>query len=85
MLKQQRDDFGISPPVLGRFTRKYMQHRPRTHLGQINIYAGKAIIYSLLPITENLQFSEHSDDVKLSEKEKIIALDRKSTRLNSSH
>ncbi|UJR21713.1 hypothetical protein I4U23_024790 [Adineta vaga] len=50
MLKMQRDNFGITMPVLGRFVRQYMQHRPRSNMKQIKIYGGKAIIYSLLPL-----------------------------------
>ncbi|CAF0811531.1 unnamed protein product [Adineta ricciae] len=50
MLKLQRDNFGVTMPVLGQFTRNYMHHRPRSDFERVKIYGGKAIIYSLLPL-----------------------------------
>lgn len=41
MLKTQRENFGITMPVLGQFVRKYMQHRPRTNFDSLKIHAGK--------------------------------------------
>ncbi|CAF0895013.1 unnamed protein product [Didymodactylos carnosus] len=50
MLKYQRDNFGVTMPILGQFIQKYMEHRPRPSLEQIRIHGGKAIVYSLLPV-----------------------------------
>lgn len=41
MLKTQRDNFGITIPILGQFVRKYMQHRPRSTYIPIEISNGK--------------------------------------------
>jgi len=41
MLKTQRDNFGITIPVLGQFVRKYMHHRPRSNFDHIQIHGGK--------------------------------------------
>lgn len=41
MLKTQRDNFGITMPILGQFVRKYMQHRPRSNFDHIQIHGGK--------------------------------------------
>jgi hypothetical protein len=41
MLKIQRDNFGITMPVLGQFVRKYMQHRPKSNFDHIQIHGGK--------------------------------------------
>ncbi|CAF3322328.1 unnamed protein product [Rotaria socialis] len=53
MLKTQRENFGITMPILGQFTRKYMQHRPISNFDHIQIHGGKAIIYSLLPLASS--------------------------------
>ncbi|CAF1256928.1 unnamed protein product [Adineta steineri] len=89
LLKTQRDNFGIKMPVLGRFVRKYMQHRPKSDFEHIKIHGGKAIIYSLLPLAsspdnipeiilnsdeiQNDTFSEYSD-IKLKDKERLSSL-----------
>lgn len=41
MLKTQRDNFGITMPILGQFVRKYMQHRSRSNFHDIQIHDGK--------------------------------------------
>jgi hypothetical protein len=41
MLKTQRENFGITMPVLGQFVRKYMQHRPKSTFSPIQIHGGK--------------------------------------------
>jgi hypothetical protein len=41
MLKTQRENFGITMPVLGQYVRKYMQHRPKSTFDQIQIHGGK--------------------------------------------
>jgi hypothetical protein len=41
MLKTQRDNCGITTPVLGQFVRKYMQHKSRTNFDRIQIHGGK--------------------------------------------
>lgn len=41
ILKTQRENFGITMPILGQFTRKYMHHRPISNLDRIKIHGGK--------------------------------------------
>ncbi|CAF1193148.1 unnamed protein product [Rotaria sordida] len=53
MLKIQRENFGITMPILGQFSRKYMQHRPISNFNHLQIHGGKAIIYSLLPLASS--------------------------------
>jgi hypothetical protein len=45
MLKTQRENFGITMPVLGQFVRKYMHHRSRTNFDRIQIHSGKVTRY----------------------------------------
>ena len=41
MLRSERDNFGVTTPVLGQFVRKYMEHKPRTRYDRIRIHDGK--------------------------------------------
>ena len=41
MLKTQRENFGITMPILGQFVRKYMHHRPTSNFDSIPIQDGK--------------------------------------------
>ena len=41
MLKTQRENFGLTMPILGQFVRKYIQHRPRSNFDSVKIHAGK--------------------------------------------
>ena len=50
MLKTQRDNFGITMPILGQFVRKYMQHRSRTNFDQVQIHGGKVRINFIVEI-----------------------------------
>lgn len=57
MLKTQRENFGITMPVLGQFVRKYMQHRPRTNFDSLKMHAGKVrLVVSLIQRVHCLSF-----------------------------
>lgn len=63
MLKATREQFGVTMPILGNFTRKFMKHRERTKFDRIRIQNGNAQIFSLLPI-ENLRQIENSSIIE---------------------
>jgi hypothetical protein len=48
MLKTQRENFGITMPILGQFVRKYMQHRSKSNFDHIQIHGGKVRYYFFL-------------------------------------
>ncbi|CAF3718733.1 unnamed protein product [Rotaria sp. Silwood1] len=68
MLKNQRENLGITMPILGQYSRKYMQHRPISNFNHLQIHGGKAIIYSLLPLAsspDNIpRFTLDSDEIQ---------------------
>lgn len=45
MLKIQRENFGLTVPILGQYVQKYMQYRPKSNFDPIKIYNGKVLIY----------------------------------------